>query len=130
MRKALCCVLAASIFLAGCAGRTASPIQIQRLGDDRMAEAAIHSEMAQIDRDISAKKRKQDNILTTNIVLGVAGFFVIVPWFFMNLKDAEGTEIEALKQRKTWLSDILDQQSAKDCTMPKISDPVVRAKSK
>jgi hypothetical protein len=46
--------------------------------------------------------------LTANIVLGVASFFVIVPWFFMNLKDAEGTEIEALTQRKTALRAILE----------------------
>lgn len=112
MRRTLCTILAAMILLAGCAGRLANPVQIQRAGDDRLRADAIQAEVDQIDREIADKKHKQGDILTTNIVLGVAGFFVLVPWFFMNLKDAEGTEIEALKQRKAWLDSIRESQTA------------------
>jgi hypothetical protein len=100
------------ILLAGCAGRTASPVQIQRLNDQSLTSEAIQVEIDQIGQEISAKEKKQSEILGTNIILGITGFFVIVPWFFMNLKDAEGTEIEALKQRQQWLSSLAQDQEA------------------
>lgn len=112
MRKTLCTTLIAAILLAGCAGRRAAPIQIQRLGDERRAVQSIQTEMAQIDQEIKAKKKKQDETLRWNIAMGIIGFVAVVPLFFMNLKDAEGTEIEALKARKTWLQSILEGDAA------------------
>lgn len=34
-----------------------------------------------------------------NVALGVAGAFLLVPWFFMDFKEAEQTEYEAYRQR-------------------------------
>ncbi len=76
------------------------PIQVYRPGDEKMRCEEIHAEQALIDLDIAAKKTKRGNTMATNIVLGITGFFVIFPWFFMDFKDAEGTEIEALEQRQ------------------------------
>lgn len=100
------------ILLAGCAGRTASPVQIQRVNDQSLTPEAIQIEIDEIDQEITAKQKKQSEILGTNIILGITGFFVIVPWFFMNLKDAEGTEIEALKQREKWLLTLMQNKTS------------------
>jgi len=104
MKKLICMLLSATILVAGCAGRAASPVLIYVPGDDNRSCDSLQTEMARIQQDITEKKDKKGNIMITNIVLGVAGFFVIVPWFFMNLKDAEGTEIEALEKRHTRLA--------------------------
>ncbi|HYL89771.1 MAG TPA: hypothetical protein VEU32_13515 [Burkholderiales bacterium] len=34
-----------------------------------------------------------------NVALGVAGVFLIVPWFFMDLSKADQVELEALRRR-------------------------------
>ena len=47
-----------------------------------------------------------------NVALGVAGAFLVVPWFFMDFKDGEATEIQALQRRNQWLSELAFE---KDC---------------
>lgn len=39
-----------------------------------------------------------------NVALGVAGAFLLVPWFFMDFKNAEQTEYEAYRQRYNHLA--------------------------
>jgi hypothetical protein len=112
VRRFVCLSLCGVLLAAGCAGRAASPVPIHLPGDEDRPTAAIEAEIQRIDWEISEKARTQQDTLAANIVLGVGGFFVIVPWFFMNLKDAEGTEIEALKQRKTALRVILAGRAA------------------
>ena len=119
MRQTLCVILCAAILAAGCAGRKATPISIQRLGDERRSAEAIHAEMASIDDQIAAKQKARNGTVIWNIFCGVTGFVVIIPWFLMNLKDAEGTEIEALKQRQIWLTSIIEDQAARNAaTIP------------
>ena len=38
-----------------------------------------------------------------NVALGIAGCFLLVPWFFMDFSQAEQTEINALRQRHNHL---------------------------
>ena len=47
-----------------------------------------------------------------NVALGVAGWFLLVPWFFMDFKNAEATEYEAYRQRYNHLASIA---ISKDC---------------
>ncbi len=68
-------------------------------GDENRSCEALQAEMVQNQQEIAEKKEKVGNKAVTNVILGVTGFFVIVPWFFMDLKGAEETEIEALQQR-------------------------------
>ena len=106
MKKLMCVLLCVGMLLAGCGGRQANPVQVYVPGDERRACDSLQTEMAQIEQEIATKKRKQNNTTATNVVLGITGFFVLVPWFFMDLKDAEGTEIEALQQRNKRLSSL------------------------
>ena len=50
-----------------------------------------------------------------NVALGVTGFFLIVPLFFMDFKDAEEAEIKALRRRNQWLRETAYNNS---CTLP------------
>ena len=47
-----------------------------------------------------------------NVALGVAGVFLIVPWFFMDLTKSEQIELEALRQR---YNQLLVISADKDC---------------
>jgi len=50
-----------------------------------------------------------------NVLLGIAGAFILVPWFFMDFTQAEQMEINALRQRHNQLGLIaLDKGCAGD----------------
>jgi len=99
MKKFVCVALCVAVLVAGCGGRAANPVATYVPGDERRSCKSLETEMAQIEQEIVEKKHAKGGKAVGNVVLGVLGFFVIVPWFFMDLKDAEGTEIEALQQR-------------------------------
>ncbi len=49
------------------------------------------------------------------MALGVGGVLLIVPFFFMDFKDAEELEIKAYRDRNLWLGELA---SGKDCVLP------------
>jgi len=106
MKKLLCVLLCVAVLVVGCGGRAANPVAVYVPGDEKRACDSLQVEMAQIEQEITTKKHKRGSTTAANVVLGIAGFFVIVPWFFMDFKDAEGTEIEALQQRYKRLSSL------------------------
>lgn len=101
----LATTIAVSLFLNACAGRPANPISVAQLGDDSRSCAALIAEMSQIDASI-ASKLPETQKTGTNVALGVAGLFFLVPWFFMDFTESEQIEIEALRNRHTRLTAI------------------------
>lgn len=97
MRKSAV-VLAVWSGLSACAGHTPNPVQSYQPGDDRKSCAAIKAELANTETDIRAKIPDADKT-AQNVALGVAGAFLIVPWFFMDLSKADQVELEALRHR-------------------------------
>jgi len=61
---------------------------------------ALKAEIANINKQIKIKKSKKEKRDWGNAAWFIGGFLLIVPWFFMDLKNAEETEIDALQQRK------------------------------
>lgn len=99
LNKFLAVTLSLSIFLTGCSSTTANPVPVAQVGDETKTCDAIANEMqkmvtAQIEAD--GNKDKQ---IGTNAALGVAGLFLIVPWFFMDLGGAATAEQKAAKAR-------------------------------
>jgi len=103
MRKALCVSLCVAIFVAGCAGTDPNPVSRTKPGDEALSCAMLRAEVGEMDNLIVTEQKQKDETFTWNIAMFVAGWFLIVPWFFMNLKGAEEVEIEAAKARKHWL---------------------------
>ena len=103
MKQTLCLLLSIVVFFAGCAGREAYPVQSYIPGDEKKSCVVLKAEMAQIEADILKKLPHADKT-GGNILLGVAGAFLIVPWFFMDLKGADKIEVEALQRRYNTLS--------------------------
>jgi hypothetical protein len=118
MRKTICVILCPMIFFAGCAGREANPIPAYLPGDENRSCSTLKAEMAQIQADM-AKLLPQTNKFATNTLWAIGGVFLIVPFFFMDLKDAEKIEYDALKTRYNRLLIIA---SDKNCDLSGVSE--------
>jgi hypothetical protein len=98
VKKLLCLLLVASVFHAGCAGREANPIPAYLPGDENRSCPALKAEMAQIQADMQ-RLLPSTNKFATNTLWAIGGCIIIVPFFFMDLKDAEKIEYDALRTR-------------------------------
>jgi hypothetical protein len=117
MKQSLCLLLIASLFHAGCAGREANPIPAYLPGDENRSCPALKAEMAQIQADMQRLLPKT-NKFATNTLWAIGGVIVIVPFFFMDLKDAEKIEYNALRTRYNRLLIIA---SEKNCDLVGVS---------
>jgi len=113
MGKPVCLLLSVLIFLSGCAGRTANPIAAYLPGDETRSCEGLKAEIAQLQADMQRILPKTDKGLT-NALWAAGGCLVIVPFFFMDLKDAEKIEFEAMRTRHNRL---LVYATEKDCDM-------------
>ena len=102
-KMCLCLLLSGSIFFMGCAGRQSNPVAAYLPGDENRSCMALQAEIANIDSQMLQLSPKTDKS-GTNILWGVAGVFLIVPFFFMDFKDAEKIEYDALRTRKSRLT--------------------------
>lgn len=100
------------LFLVACAGRPANPVQVDQVGDSRRSCAAIETEMKGIQTEIARLVPETDKT-GKNVGLGIAGAFLIVPLFFMDLTESEKIEVNAYRQRYNRLSII---STEKKCT--------------
>ena len=113
MKRSLCLLLSTLIFLAGCAGREANPIAIYLPGDENRSCEGLKAEVAQLQVDMQRLLPKT-NKGVTNTLWATAGVFFIVPFFFMDLKDAEKIEFDAMRRRHNRL---LIYAAEKNCDM-------------
>jgi len=118
----LIAVLTTVCFLAACAGRTPNPVTISQYGDERKSCKALGLEMTDIQGEIQRLLPKKDKTVK-NVALGVAGVFLVVPWFFIDFKNAEVQEYEAYRQRYNHLSRIA---KVKNCRLTMIDLPSVQ----
>lgn len=115
MKKTVTALCALSV-LAACGGRTANPVMIAQYGDQSKSCNALQLEMTNIQGEIQRLLPKADKT-GKNVALGVAGWFLLVPWFFMDFKNAEATEYEAYRQRYNHLSTLAMSKNCQVGTM-------------
>lgn len=82
----------------GCAGRAPTLVMVQQYGDEKKTCLALEREMMFIQGEIQ-RLIPQTEKTGKNVVLGVTGFFLLVPLFFMDLSQAEQMEVDAYRQR-------------------------------
>ena len=114
-QKSLCVALSFLIFIAGCGGSAANPVDRYFPGDEKKSCNALFAEMQSLDKDVVLKNKTKVGRDNWNGILFVGGFFLIVPWFFMDTKGSHEIEIEAMRARKNALKIIF---ADKDCTPP------------
>lgn len=91
-------LLLVALVVMGCAGRPADPVMVYQPGDTTRSCDALERELELIDDDIRNLFPKTDKA-EKNTRLGVAGIFLLVPFFFMDLTKAEQIEVNALTKR-------------------------------
>ena len=96
--------------LSGCAGRAANPVMPNQPGDESRSCVSLVSEMNEVEGEIN-KRLPKENRTGQNVALGVAGAFLIVPWFFMNFSEAEKIEINAYRTRYNHLVRIYNDKN-------------------
>ena len=106
MKNMLRIVLSFAVFLGGCMGREPNPVPLEKPGDESRSCESLKSEVVQLQKDMLEILPKTDKF-GTNAVLATTGVLLIVPFFFMDLKDAEGIEFEAMRQRNNHLLELL-----------------------
>lgn len=98
------------VLVMGCAGRTADPVMVYQHGDENRSCDALERELELIESeilDLLPQTEKADR----NTKLGVAGVFLVVPLFFMDLSKAEQVEANALTKRYNHLLGIAEDKA-------------------
>ena len=104
-------ILSASIvgLLAGCAGHNANPVMVSQYGDDGMSCKELELSMSDAQGEMQRLVGQTDKT-GQNVALGVAGAFLLVPWFFMDFKDGEKEEYDSWRQRYNHLAIIASER--------------------
>jgi UTP-glucose-1-phosphate uridylyltransferase len=105
--------------LTGCAGRSPNPVPQYQPQDDQMSCAAIKQEINDNQTKITNLIPKE-NKTGKNVALGVAGAFLLVPWFFMDFSDAEQQEVQAYQLRNSHLRTLYEHKKCTDELPPEI----------
>ena len=106
MKKRICASVAFMFFVSGCAGSGPNPVARYTPADEKRNCASLKSEIKANRKEISKKTAERTNKTFQNLALGASGVFLVVPWFFMDLKGKEAAEIEALERRNTALRQV------------------------
>ncbi|MCE5185872.1 MAG: hypothetical protein LLF76_07075 [Planctomycetaceae bacterium] len=96
-------LLAICIFVAGCGGSHANPVDRYMPGDEKRSCSSLYAEMQTIDNEIAQKNAKSGQRDTWNVIEFIGGIFFIVPFFFMDAKGSYEQEIAALEARQKQL---------------------------
>lgn len=110
MKKIIASTLITTVALMGCAGRAANPVIQDQIGDNQKSCDTLQIEMAGIQTQIQALIPQSDKT-GKNVGLGIGGLFLLgIPWFFMDLTEAEKNEINAYNARYNRMQTIAAQK--------------------
>lgn len=109
--------LAIVLALTACGGRTAMPVASYQYGDEDKPCDTLRAEMAEIETKVAALMPKTQKT-GKNVALGVAGAWLIVPWFFMDFTDSERIEVQAYQDRARTLNAIMVRKQCAGAATP------------
>jgi hypothetical protein len=104
--------LAAVLLASACAGRAPAPVAVVQPVDETMNCDAIQAEVNANTQRIAELGSEQGAKVAQNVAAGVAGAFLIVPFFLMDFQNAAGKEEAALKSRNDYLATLARQRCA------------------
>ena len=106
-------IIVVLFFVQGCAGRAAHPVQVAKSGDTKKACKSLHKETKQIRRNIKKMIPAVKKADKKRTFLLLSGGLLIVPWFFLDLSDADKIEANAKRARHNYLVDIAKKRNCR-----------------
>jgi hypothetical protein len=113
-------LLIVSMICASCAHTTPNPVPVAQVGDDTKSCDGIANEMQQMVNAQTTAAGDRNSQIGANVALGIAGAFLIVPWFFMDVGNAATVEEKAAQARYLRL-----QQMQMDRKCPPVPEQAV-----
>jgi hypothetical protein len=104
-RPVLVVIFVALFFIQGCAGRAARPVKVTQSGDVTKTCKVLRAEMRKYRRNIQKRIPSIKAADKKRTILMLSGALLIVPWFFLNLSDADKIEANAIRARHNYLAD-------------------------
>jgi hypothetical protein len=98
MKNVIVYLLIYCVTMAGCAGRDANPIPVYLPGDESRSCKGYQAETSRLNADMVILN-PNTNKFAYNAVMATLGVFLIFPFFFMDMKEAEKIEWNAMRQR-------------------------------
>jgi hypothetical protein len=88
-----------------CAGRAAHPVQVAQSGDNKRTCKSLRKETKQIKRNVKRMMPAIKKADKKRTLLMLSGGLLVVPWFFLDLSDADKIEANAQRARYNYLVD-------------------------
>ena len=92
-------------FVQGCAGRAAHPVQVAQSGDNKKTCKSLRQETKKIRQKVKKMIPAVKKAAKKRTLLMLSGGLLIVPWFFVDLSDADKIETNAQRARYNYLVD-------------------------
>ena len=106
-------VVVVLFFVQGCAGRAAHPVKVAQSGDVKKACKSLRKETKQIRQNIKKMIPAVKKADKKRTLLMVSGGLLIVPWFFLDLSDADKIETNAQRTRHNYLVDVAKKRNCR-----------------
>ena len=97
-----------------CAGRAAHPVKVAQSGDNKKTCKSLRGETNQIRRNVKKMIPVIKKADKKRALLILSGGFLIVPWFFLDLTDADQIETNAKRARYNYL---VDRGAKRNCRL-------------
>ena len=112
-KPALVLIVLVLFFVQGCAGRAAHPVQVAQSGDVKKTCKSLHKETKQIRQNIKKMIPAVKKADKKRTLLMISGGLLIVPWFFLDLSDADKIEANAKRARHNYLVDVAKKSNCR-----------------
>ena len=100
-------------FVQGCAGRAAHPVQVAQSGDNKKTCKSLHKAIKKIRQNIKKMIPAVKKADKKRTLLMLSGGLLIVPWFFLDLSDADKIETNAQRARHNYLVDVAKKRNCR-----------------
>ena len=100
-------------FAQSCAGRAAHPVQVAQSGDNKKTCKSLRKETKKIRQKVKKMIPAVKKADKKRTLLMLSGGLLIVPWFFLDLSDADKIETNAQRARHNYLVDVAKKRNCR-----------------
>jgi hypothetical protein len=113
LQPVLAFIVVVIFFAQGCAGRAARPIKVTQSGDVKKTCNEIRHETKKFRRNLKKMIPAIKSADKKRTLLILSGGLLIVPWFFLDLTDADKIEANAQRKRHNYLIDVAKKNNCR-----------------